>query len=210
MLTIDELKILFGKLNFEFFGGILITPKFEYKFVKRYLGQFSLAGTPTISISSAWKMSDFDIECVLIHEMVHVWQWCSGNRLCHGASFKNKAKEINLKTNYKYNIARCTKISESCCLKKGYKRHTSGKRNVIITYSHKNNPDEILVAKLCDSSVEKILNWLPKNATIDNVKKYYGYGTVFDNMMSSRKNVHGYPYRKEKFEQYIKPYLKTA
>lgn len=209
MLTVDELKMLFNKLNSEYFFGVLSMPKFEYKFVKRYLGQFSIVGIPTISISSAWKMTDFDIECVLIHEMIHAWQWHTGNKLCHGASFKNKAKEINLKTNYKYNIARCTKISESCCLKKGYK-HKTGIRNVIITYSQKNRPEYIMVAKLCNTSVEKILNWLPKKSTISNIEKYYGYGSIFGKMTASRKNVHGYPFKKEKFEQDIKPYLITA
>ena len=120
MLNEQQIRGLFDKLNKEFFNNALPQPnRIEFHFVKKYLGQFHYNrlyanhGTCVIRFSTAWQMTDFEVEKVLIHEMIHEWQWTVGHSDHHGAWFKHKANEINRLTNNKYKIARLTSLENN-------------------------------------------------------------------------------------------------
>ena len=148
MLNEQQIRCLFDKLNKEYFFNSLPQPnRIEFKFVKKYLGQFhwdrlySKGGTCAIRFSTAWQMTDFEIEKVLIHEMVHEWQWVVGHSDHHGYFFKHKAEEINRLSGNKYEISRLTNIENKVCLKD---RKQSSKRyeGYVITYEKDSYKDK--------------------------------------------------------------------
>jgi hypothetical protein len=69
------------------------------------LGQFQVKPNKQIIVLSDIVLkSDFEWKDTLLHELVHAWQHQSGLEICHGDSFKNKAKKISSIS--EYNISR--------------------------------------------------------------------------------------------------------
>ena len=203
MLNEQQIRGLFDKLNKEFFNNALPQPRrIEFHFVKKYLGQFhpegryANHGTCVIRFSTAWEMTDFEVEKVLIHEMVHEWQWTVGHTDHHGVWFKHKANEINYLTNNKYQIARLTRLENNTCLKVTRKNFTGG----LILYTTKSRPDTTFAAICPYSSLIKIKTWLPKNKNIISTEFYLYDGDGINGWKKSVKRIWGYPICKEEFK----------
>lgn len=209
MVTEAQVRSTFDKLNQLYFDNELPQPnKIAFPFVKRFLGEFiwrgyyTVAGSHnnaahcTLNISSAWNMTDFEVEKVIIHEMVHEWQWVHGYTDHHGKTFRSKAAHINKLTNNKYAIARKTAIADNCCLKDICKRAYDG---VVILYTTKRNPGQQYIAVCPMVSYRNIKSWFPKHNDIISCKFYLGHGKELNSIKKSVRKVHGYEYT-EKFE----------
>ena len=203
MWTEKQIRAKFDEFNQLYFDNILPQPKtIEFKFVKKYLGQFHWSASyrlyngeinpnaySILRMSTAWQMTDFEIEKVIIHEMVHSWQWVVGHSDHHGKWFKRKALEINAKTDWKYSIARKTAIANNTCLK-GNKGKSS--KCGLIFYTRYN---QRYVAICPVKTINKIKNWFPCCYGVENAKFYLANiknTTIFNYMKKSVTRVHGY------------------
>jgi hypothetical protein len=80
--------------NKQLFGSLLPMPKFVVVDIE-HCGEY-LAGTITISS----RMSTPDLaKATLLHEMIHQWQDHTGEKIGHGATFKDWAGMIRAVTN---------------------------------------------------------------------------------------------------------------
>lgn len=93
----------FRSFNERFFGGELPVPRFRIGRGARLLGSY---GRGVLTVSAYWDVPEVEIDKVLLHEMIHLWQEQSFGKADHGRSFKAKAAEINSATGY--DIARLT------------------------------------------------------------------------------------------------------
>ena len=203
MMTETQIREKFNEFNQLYFDNMLPQPKkIEFKFVKKYLGQFYWSAYYRLSngeinpnaysilrISTAWQMTDFEIEKVLIHEMIHSWQWVVGHSDIHGKWFKHKALEINAKTNWKYNISRNTAIENNVCLKGN--KGKSAKCGII--FYTKGTQRYVAICPV--KSINKIKNWFPNCYGVENVKFYLANiqkTDVFNCMKKSIRRVHSY------------------
>lgn len=203
MLTEQQIRDLFDKLNKQFFNNALPQPnRIEFRFVKKYLGQFhweglyDRRGICVIRFSTAYEMTDFEVEKVLIHEMVHEWQWTVGHNDHHGVWFKHKANEINRLTNNKYEISRCTNLENNVCLKITRKNFSGG----LIIYTSKNRPGETFGAICPTTSIKRIKSWFPNHSNVSSAEFYLYDGEEVSGWKKSVKKVHGYPIKKEEFK----------
>lgn len=211
MLTESQIRNIFAYLNHTYFKGELPQPnKISFRFVKKYLGMFhwkgnyslhSHSGVCEIKFSTAYNMTDFEVEKVLIHEMIHEWQWVKGYHDHHGYSFKMKAREINALTNNKYNIARQTSLEDNTCLKDVRKGAFKG---IVITYYSRRSPGERYCAVCSRRSAKRIKSWFPTHTGISNVHFYEATGKVLNTIQKSVKRVHGYPVTKEIEQTFIR------
>jgi len=206
MLNEQQIRGLFDKLNKEFFNNALPQPNaIEFHYVKKYLGQFhwdgryDRRGTCVIRFSTAWEMTDFEVEKVLIHEMIHEWQWTVGHSDHHGPWFKYKANEINRLTNNKYKIARLTSLENNKCLKETRKNFSGG----LIIYTAKSHPGVTFGAICPYSALTRIKSWFPTHYNITSSEFYLFEASGNDCLRGwtkSVKSVHGYPIKKEEFK----------
>lgn len=208
MLTELQIRAFFKNFNELYFDNELpYNFDIEFKFVKKYLGQFHWEGryanngTCVIRFSTAWQMTDFEVQKVLIHEMIHMWQWVHNYNDIHGRSFKEKATIINMKTQSKYAIARCTDIENRVCLKDMNKEQFKG---YIVTYKNHCSPGVIFVGRLTNSSFKRIKKWFGVyNSNIFDIKYYIAQGDIYNDYMKSVKCVHGYKYSASDFKKKI-------
>lgn len=101
--TKEILAEKFQVYNGQFFAGELAAPRFRVGRGARMLGSF---GRGVLTVSAYWDVPEDEINKVLLHEMIHVWQVQTLGKADHGRSFKIKAAEINAATGY--DIARLT------------------------------------------------------------------------------------------------------
>ena len=208
MLTELQIRAFFKNFNELYFNNELpYNFGIEFKFVKKYLGQFHWqgryenSGTCVIRFSTAWQMTDFEIQKVLIHEMIHMWQWVHNYNDHHGRSFKTKAAIINMKTQSKYAIARCTKLENNVCLKDKNKEQFKG---YIVTYKNHRYPGIIFVARFTDNSINRIKRWFGLyDKNIYDVKYCIAQGDIYNTYMKSVKYVHGYKLSASDFKKKI-------
>lgn len=203
MWTEKQIRAKFDEFNQLYFDNMLPQPKtIEFKFVKKYLGQFHWSASyrlyngelnpnaySILRMSTAWQMSDFEIEKVIIHEMVHSWQWVVGHSDHHGKWFKRKALEINAKTDWKYSIARKTAIANNTCLK-GNKGKSS--KCGLILYT-KGTQKYVAICPV--KTINKIKSWFPGCYGVENCEFYLANiknTTIFNYMKKSVTRVHGY------------------
>lgn len=208
MLTELQIRAFFKNFNELYFNNELpYNFSIEFKFVKKYLGQFHWEGryanngTCVIRFSTAWQMTDFEMQKVLIHEMIHMWQWVHNYNDHHGRSFKTKAAIINMKTQSKYAIARCTNIENKVCLKDKKKEQFKG---YIVTYKNHCYPGAIFVARLTDNSIKKIKKWFGLyNLNLYDIKYCIAQGEIYNDYVKSIVRVHGYKYSASDFKKKI-------
>lgn len=115
-ISIPLLRMWWEDFNDIYFYGVLNVPdRFEITESKRVLGQFHGTGRivqfNTIRISKYYDRTEREFQETLIHEMIHQWQYESGMEVCHKASFKKKAAEINKKGGW--DIARTTSVGDA-------------------------------------------------------------------------------------------------
>ena len=213
MVTEAQVRSIFERFNQLYFNNELPQPnKVAFPFVKKYLGEFvwkgyytvcgehNNAAQCTLNISSAWNMTYFEIEKVVIHEMVHEWQWVHGFNDHHGKSFRRKAALINHATNNKYAIARQTAIADHVCLKDTKKRAYNG---VAIIYTTKRHPGQTYIAVCPMASYWRIKDWFPKATQITSCKFFLAHGKELNSFKKSVRRVHGYEYTKANVEKFL-------
>jgi hypothetical protein len=210
MIPERQLLDFFNEFNELYFNSKLPVPRsFEFNFVKSYLGQFHASGkyknggTFKIRFSTAWVMDEHISKCVLIHEMIHLWQWVNNYNDKHGRSFKYKADSINYQTNNKYNIACYIDTKNIECLKQYNKKD---KPITLMTYEKDGYNGIIFVAICSDKSISKFKKWF---ATRDNIKNVCFYKAKklkkYDQYYKSVKLVHGYRHTPQEFNEEIMP-----
>lgn len=101
--TKEILAEKFNAFNDRFFSGELVAPRFRVGRGARTLGSY---GRGVLIVSAYWDVPEVEIDKVLLHEMIHVWQSQTLGKADHGRSFKLKAAEINAATGY--DISRMT------------------------------------------------------------------------------------------------------
>lgn len=207
-MTTEQIISIYNNFNQLYFNNELPLPsKVEFKFVKKFLGQFSWngtyknGGTCILRMSTAYHLTDFEIEKVVIHEMIHAWQWVHGYRDAHGRTFKLKATLINSKTNHKYSIARCTSIENSVSIKDENKCY----KGLIMTYNDTRHPGKNMVAICTEKSIVYFRTWFTTKSEIYNVKYYRVSGEYYNDKRKSIKVVHGYTYTDKEFNEKIVP-----
>lgn len=105
-LTTSFLAEQFNIINEKFFGGKLLTPRFEITNVKSYLGQYHWVYShderiffdSVIRISKMYDRSDADIVNTLAHEMIHLYirqNKIKDTRTHHGEVFYSIADRLN-------------------------------------------------------------------------------------------------------------------
>lgn len=97
VFTKEILAEKFRSYNEQFFAGELVMPRFRIGRGARLLGSY---GRGVLTVSAYWDVPEDEINKVLLHEMIHVWQEQTLGKADHGRSFKLKAAEINAVTGY--------------------------------------------------------------------------------------------------------------
>lgn len=207
-MTTEQIISIYKNFNQLYFNNELPLPnEIQFKFVKKFLGQVSWEGTYKnggsciLKMSTAYRLTDFEIEKIIIHEMIHVWQWVHNYCDGHGKTFKLKATLINVKTNHKYSIARCTEIENSVSIKDENKCYNG----IIMTYNDVRYPGKNMVAICNEKSIEYFKTWFTKKSEIYNVKYYKVSGEYYNDKKKSIKVVHGYIYNDKEFNEKIVP-----
>ena len=100
--TLTRLRLLFSQFNERYFSGALpAIPICLSSRMRSRLGQLTLdpSGQPAdISISRRHLRAHGWDEAghTLLHEMVHLWQCVSGQKVDHGSKFRAKAREVGV------------------------------------------------------------------------------------------------------------------
>lgn len=105
-ITVKELKEKFQYYNKKYFNDGLPEVKIYIDHTRKRLGAFHHRDK-SISISDYLAREEHDVMNTLVHEMVHLWQYQMFHTSNHGATFKNKAREIYEIGNGEFNITRC-------------------------------------------------------------------------------------------------------
>lgn len=106
---------LYNEINQEFFDNSLTPPVFILTYGRTTLGSFSVSlgsKKQRIGMSKLYAMKRDTFKRVMIHEMIHQWQWVNYRELGHKETFKAKSKEIYEKSGGRYDIKRETKVEE--------------------------------------------------------------------------------------------------
>lgn len=106
MITTSLLRIWHNELNNNFFHGELSTPSFQLTNNVNQLGQFR-GRYNLIKITTHYNITDSQYREILIHEMVHQWQWETYHKVDHGYTFRMKANELNCQG---WHVSRLTSI----------------------------------------------------------------------------------------------------
>lgn len=207
-MTTEQILSIYKNFNQLYFNNELPLPNaIQFKCVKKFLGQFSWrgtyknGGTCILRMSTAYHFTDFEIEKIIIHEMIHAWQWVHGYRDAHGRTFKLKATLINHKTNHKYSIARCTTIENPVSIKDENKYF----KGLIMTYNDTRYPGKNMVAICTEKSIEYFRTWFTTKSEIHNVKYYKVSSEYYNDKQKSIKIVHGYALTNKEFDENIIP-----
>lgn len=206
----QQLRNLFSKLNVIYFKNQLPPPNhINLKFVKKYYGQFCIDNPLDwnagyyLNFSSAFQFTEFEYEKIMIHEMIHVWQYKNNYPLNHRRTFKQKASELNRITNNIYEIDTYTKIENPISLKDLKKPEFEG---FIIVYKYPKEPSKIYISK-CASEIalKRFKRWVPNSTKIYDVHCYYVKGKIYNNFKNSIKYLNGIEFTKDSFEKEIDP-----
>ena len=208
---LSELKIrsqfhIFNKL---YFNNELPEPKFiEFEYVKRFIGQFQNygryenGGICVIRFSTAWELTDLEVERTLLHEMIHEWQWVCNHPLGHGMSFKWYARKINNMTNNKYEISRCSTLSNPISKKDANKDDFKG---CLIVYEKTDYPEQIIFACCNVKNVNSFKGWFNtlRRHDLKYVHYYLAEGSALNSIRKSVRRINGYRVSKEEFKNKI-------
>jgi len=111
--SIKEIRKWFGILNEVIFDGVV--PKFWDIEIKKVPGQFAAAQPYKNDLKPEKVLVKLEINpsfpnfkkfiIILVHEMIHAWQWKNEGKITHGKSFfkwKDKLKEQGIPLSAKY------------------------------------------------------------------------------------------------------------
>lgn len=108
MLTITQIEDLFHHFNARYFNCELPTVTIKYCNAKGYNGIFNPRkdkyGRCTIKINRYYDIDDYNVENILIHEMIHLWQYVNNHFDIHGKSFKYMMNIINSQGQHRISI----------------------------------------------------------------------------------------------------------
>lgn len=106
-ITPALLKELFDECNNEFFDNSLPSVLLKVSNAGKALGRCMVRGERiTISVSRYYQVERDEIKSVMIHEMIHLWEWITFRKMGHTQNFKGKAREIEIKSEGKFSIKR--------------------------------------------------------------------------------------------------------
>lgn len=198
MMSINQIEKSFNSLNCMYFNNDLPSVTIKYCNSKSYMGLFCIQKNKPhiIKINKHYNISDNDIEDILAHEMIHLWQYINGYKDWHGYSFIKKMNEIN---NYgKHNVS----ITEKRQFEMTNEIKSKMKSQYILVFEGVNTGFRYI------SRVENIYNLSSIHKTLikyhgyngcKNVKAYEVRHEYVDNMRKSRKNVTTYTIEPEKW-----------
>lgn len=96
-----ELQLLFARLNLEHFNGSLRAHRIEYNARLTTVSGRITYRPPLIELSSVLlEHHPHHISDTLLHEMVHAWLYQYGLPSGHGREFKEKMREVGLRSIY--------------------------------------------------------------------------------------------------------------
>lgn len=98
-LRVEDIENKFNELNQSFFGGSLeVNFPFRISSTLRALGHVSSTGSTInhLAISQDFEWTEAELEAVIFHEMIHVWQkQVYPKSKGHDVYFKRKARELS-------------------------------------------------------------------------------------------------------------------
>ena len=199
MMSINQIEKSFNSLNYMYFNGNLPMVTIKYCNSKSYMGMFCTQRNKPhiIKINKHYNISDMDIEDILVHEMIHLWQHINGYKDWHGRSFIKKMNEIN--SYGKHNVT----ITDKRRLETTNEIKSKMKSQYILVFESVNTKFRYIaraenVNNL--SSMHKILTEYNKFSICKNVNAYEVKHEYVDSMRKSRKNVTTYTIEPEKWD----------
>ena len=182
-LTIQYLNNAFNKYNNLFFNGVL--PKIEIKISRtrncfgRFWSRKERNGNQRplfIDISKYYKRSQYDIDCTLIHEMIHYYICFMGmkDNGKHGMIFNRMACKISEKSNFNITVTSSIYGLETL-KKKSYKV-------MMFTYKNRN-----CIARISSKFDYK---YFTKKYNLDNITVFYANNVDFETFKESRSTLH--------------------
>ena len=207
MMSINQIEKSFNSLNYMYFNGDLPSVTIKYCNSKSYMGLFCIQKNKShiIKINKHYNISDNDIEDILVHEMIHLWQYINGYKDWHGYSFIKKMNEIN---NYgKHNVS----ITEKRQFEMTNEIKSKMKSQYILVFEGAN------IGYRYISRIENIYNLSSIYRTLikyrgyngcKNAKAYEVRHEYVDNMRKSRKNVTTYTIELEKWNSISQTIIK--
>lgn len=183
-LTVHYLNKAFDKYNKMFFNGVLPDIEIKISRTRNCFGRFwhrtdRKTGRMTplwIDISKYYKRSQHDIDCTLIHEMIHYYICFMGMKDTnkHGIIFKGMANEISNKSEFKITVTTSSYGLETL-KKKIYK---------VMVFNHKGRR---CVAKISNNFDYK---YFVKQYKFEDVTVFYASNQELDNFRESRSTLH--------------------
>lgn len=192
MMTINDLQIAFKKLNSMYFENSLPMVTIKHCNSSSYMGLFYRSkdkyNRHIIKINKRYEMSDHETENILVHEMIHLWQFINGYTDSHGASFNKKMHDINRIGNHKITptCAERFKISSHAIktIKPSYILVYTGKSGIKYVYKF-TNPDKL------KEGCRHLLRYSP-NGDISNFNAYSAVNQTVIEMRASVKRLWRY------------------
>ena len=192
MMSINDLQIAFKKLNSLYFENSLPMVTIKHCNSSSYMGLFYRSkdkyNRHIIKINKRYEMSDHETENILVHEMIHLWQFINGYTDSHGASFNKKMHDINRIGNHK--------ITPTCA--EGFKISSQAiktiKPSYILVYSGKSGLKYVYKFTNADKLKEGYRHLLRHSlkADIANFKAYSAVNQTVIEMRASRRRLWRY------------------
>ena len=177
-------------------------PQLRITRARGYLGKChcSLRQRPVVRISVYFDRSQQEMQTTLLHEMIHLWQFQTGQRLSHGDSFKSMATLIARLSGGLYLITRCSKV-DSALIESCERMRGPIVCDVLVWRGRRG----ICVARLADGRASELLSWF--RLQHPDCTLYRGEGTVFRRFRSSRLRINYLTFAESDFEAEIAPCL---
>lgn len=182
-LTVQYLNNAFDKYNKRFFNNVLPPIEIKISRTRNCFGRFwsrkERNGNKRplfIDISKYYKRSQHDIDCTLIHEMIHYYICFMGmkDNNKHGVIFKGMAREISEKSDFNITITSSSRGLETT-KKKFYKV-------MMFTYKNRN----------CIGRISSKFDYkdFAKKYKLDDVTVFYASNIEFESFRESRSTLH--------------------
>lgn len=209
-ITTQFLTEKFNEFNNTYFNGQIPMVNFTFSNTRQNLGMY-MRKTHTIRITRYYKdITEHDVEEILIHEMVHAWQYKTNNvdrgaHHSHGPRFYQKANSINAQSKGYFHISRLTTLSSET--KEGTKGRITNNHPLIIC--KKNGSDKYQIGKVTEKGLATFMNWLPTR--YDSVEAFYiedSIAQMFADYAISRSRFNYKFMDKAVFEEKVVPHMR--
>lgn len=206
-MSINQIEKSFNSLNYMYFNGNLPMVTIKYCNSKSYMGMFCVQRNKphVIKINKHYDISDIDIEDILVHEMIHLWQYINDYKDWHGHSFIKKMNEINSYGKHNVTITEKRQFEMTNEIKSKMKsQYILVFEGVDIEFRYISRVENIYNL----SSIYRTLIKYHRYNRCKNVKAYEVKHEYVDNMRKSRKNVTTYIIEPEKWNSISQTIIK--